>query len=295
MGRIALLILTNLAVVLVIGILVRVLGLDAALARKGLNPGPLLIYSAVVGFTGSFVSLLISKLMARMATGAEIISAPRNDTEVWLFQTVERLAKQAGISMPEIAIYDSPDVNAFATGPTRNNAMVAVSTGLLHSMGRAEVEAVLAHEIGHVANGDMITMTLVQGVLNTFVIFLSRVIGYAVDKLILRNDDRRGYGIGYTLTVIFSQLVLGILATILVSWYSRRREYRADAASASLNGKAPMIAALRRLQASHDEAAMLPDSLRAFGIRGGGGGFLGLFRSHPPLADRIAALESLPG
>ncbi len=289
-SRIGLLILTNLAVVIVIGILMRVLGLDVALAGKGLQPMALLAYSMIAGFSGAFISLLLSKFMAKWTTGAKVIESPRDETEAWLFATVERLARGAQINRPEIAIYDSEDMNAFATGAFRNSALVAVSTGLLRGMSREAVEGVLAHEIAHVANGDMITMTLVQGVLNTFVIFLSRVVGYAVDKLVLRNDDRRGPGIGYTITVILSQIVLGILASLIASWYSRRREFRADAGSAKLNGKGPMIAALRRLQAEHDPPA-LPESMRAFGIHGGGGGLSALFRSHPALEDRIAALE----
>ena len=292
-SRIGLLILTNLAVVIVIGILMRVLGLDVALVGKGLQPMALLAYSMIAGFSGAFISLLLSKFMAKWTTGAKVIESPRDETEAWLFATVERLARGAQISRPEIAIYDSEDMNAFATGAFRNSALVAVSTGLLRGISREAVEGVLAHEIAHVANGDMITMTLVQGVLNTFVIFLSRVVGYAVDKLVLRNDDRRGPGIGYTITVILSQIVLGILASLIASWYSRRREFRADAGSAQLLGrKQPMINALARLGGL--DPGEMPKAMQAMGISSRPSGLMALFSTHPPMEERIARLRQIP-
>jgi heat shock protein HtpX len=233
---------------------------------------------------------LASKWIAKWTTGAHVITRPQSDAEVWLLRTVQDHAKRAGIAMPEVAIYDSPDMNAFATGPSRNNSLVAVSTGLLHGMRREEVEAVIAHEVSHVANGDMVTLMMLQGVVNTFVIFASRVIGDIVDKTVFRTE--RGRGPAYFITTIVAELVLGILATMLVLWFSRWREFRADAGSASLVGAPKMIAALRRLQGS--EPAHLPDSIRAFGIRNGqGGGLTKLFRTHPPLEERIARLQAL--
>lgn len=288
--RIALFLATNLAVILVLSVVLRLLGVDQILDESGsdLNYQSLLILSLVIGFGGSFISLAISKWMAKRSTGAQVITQPRNEVESWLLNVVERQARQAGIEMPEVAIYPAPDMNAFATGARRNAALVAVSTGLLQSMPRDEIEAVLAHEISHVANGDMITLTLIQGVVNTFVIFLSRVVGHFVDRVILKNES--GHGIGYFVSVIAAQIVLGILASTIVMWVSRKREFRADAGSASLNGNQPMIRALERL--GRGRPAELPESLAAFGISGGRKtGIKKLFMSHPPIADRIAALQ----
>ena len=289
--RVALFIATNLAVLLVLSIVLKLLGVDSLLdeSQSGLNYEALLIFSAVIGFGGSFISLAISKWMAKRSTGAQVITQPRNDVEAWLLSTVARQAQQAGIDTPEVAIYDAPDMNAFATGARRNSALVAVSTGLLRGMPRDEVEAVLAHEVAHVANGDMVTLTLVQGVVNTFVIFLSRVIGHIVDRVVLKNE--RGYGIGYYASSIVAQLVLGILASMIVMWVSRQREFRADAGSAKLNGRTPMINALARLEGG--SPAQLPESLAAFGISGGKPGLMRLFMSHPPIPERIAALQRI--
>jgi heat shock protein HtpX len=291
--RVVLFLATNLAVVLVLSIVLRLLGVDRVLDESGTgsNYEALLILSLVIGFGGSFISLAMSKWMAKRSTGARVIESPGNEAESWLMATVQRQAQAAGIEMPEVAIYDAPDMNAFATGARRNSALVAVSTGLLRGMKKDEVEAVLAHEISHVANGDMVTLTLVQGVVNTFVIFLSRVVGHFVDRVILKNE--RGYGIGYFLSVIAAQLVLGILASIIVMWVSRQREFRADAGSAKLNGRQPMINALARLE-DGAAAAQLPESLEAFGISGRrASGFKALLMSHPPIPDRIAALQQL--
>ena len=287
--RVALFIATNLAVVLVLSVVLRLLGVDTVLDERGagLNYEALLILSLVIGFGGSFISLAMSKWMAKRSTGAVVISQPRNEAESWLTATVQRLARQAGIEMPEVAVYQSPDMNAFATGARRNSALVAVSTGLLQGMPRDEIEAVLAHEISHVANGDMVTLTLVQGVVNTFVIFVSRVVGHFVDRVLLKNE--RGYGIGYFGAVIVAQLVLGILASIIVMWVSRQREFRADAGSAKLNGREPMIRALSRLE--RGVPGQLPEALQAFGISGGRQKMLHLFMSHPPIPERIEALR----
>ncbi len=291
--RIALFLATNLAVILVLSIVLRLLGVDRILdeAGTGLNYEALLIMSAVIGFGGSFISLALSKWMAKRATGARVITNPADSTESWLLNTVQRLAQNAGIDVPEVAVYDAPDMNAFATGARRNNALVAVSSGLLRGMKQDEVEAVLAHEISHVANGDMVTLTLIQGVVNTFVIFLSRIVGHIIDRVVLKND--RGYGIGYFLSVLVAQVLLGILASIIVMWVSRHREFRADAGSASLVGKQPMINALARLDRS--QPAALPQALQAFGISGkrAGSGLTRLFLSHPPIAERISALQAL--
>lgn len=289
--RIVLFVLTNIAVLLVLGVVLRVLGLDRILDEQGagLDYRALLIYSAVIGFTGALISLAMSKWIALHFTGAKVIERPRNETEEWLLATVRRLAQQSGIGMPDVAIYDSGDPNAFATGARRNKALVAVSTGLMRLMDRSEVEAVLAHEVAHVANGDMVTLTLIQGVVNTFVVFLSRVVGYVVDRTVFRTE--RGHGPGFWITAIVAQIVLGILASIIVMWFSRRRELRADDGSARLNGAEPMVRALQRLQVAHGPA-QLPDSIRAFGIRGGSqGGLARLFMSHPPLEERIARLQ----
>ena len=290
--RVALFIATNLAVVLVLSIVLRLLGVDRILDESGagIDYEALLILSVVFGFGGSFISLAISKWMAKRATGARVITNPANSTESWLVGTVQRLAQQSGIGMPEVAIYDAPDMNAFATGARRNSALVAVSSGLLQGMSKDEIEAVLAHEISHVANGDMVTLTLVQGVVNTFVIFLSRIVGHVVDRVVLKNEQ--GYGIGYFVSVIAAQLVLGILASVIVMWVSRHREFRADAGSARLNGKQPMIKALARLD--QRDPAQLPESMEAFGISGRHGrGLKRLFMSHPPIPERIAALNRL--
>ena len=288
--RIALFLATNLAVILVLSIVLRLLGVDSVLDERGvgIDYNALLILSLVIGFGGSFISLAMSKWLAKRSTGARVISQPANAAESWLVTTVQRQAQQAGIEMPEVAVYDSPDMNAFATGMRRNSALVAVSTGLLRGMKQDEVEAVLAHEISHVANGDMVTLALVQGVVNTFVIFLSRIVGHFVDRVILRNEQ--GYGIGYFAAVIVAQLVLGILASTIVMWVSRHREFRADAGSAKLNGRQPMIAALARLE--RNVPSQLPEAMQAFGISGGGKrSFSRLFMSHPPIAERIEALR----
>ena len=292
MKRILLFVMTNIAVLLVLSIsaniLLNVLGIQQL--PGGLNLQALLIFAAVIGFGGSFISLAMSKWMAKMATGATVIAQPRNSTEQWLVETVRHHARQAGIGMPEVAVYDSPDLNAFATGMSRNSAMVAVSTGLLQAMDKDEAEAVLGHEITHVSNGDMVTLALIQGVLNTFVIVLSRVVGYVVDRVILKND-RDSVGIGFFVSSIVAQILLGVLASMIVMWFSRQREFRADAGGARLAGRDKMIAALERLKAAH-EPAPLPDQMAAFGISGTrDGGFMRLFMSHPPLDERIAALK----
>ncbi len=289
--RIALFIATNLAVIVVLSVVLRLLGVDRILDESGtgLNYEALLVLSLVIGFGGSFISLAMSKFIAKHTTGAKVIEQPRNAAETWLVSTVERQARQAGIETPEVAIYDSPDMNAFATGMRRNNALVAVSTGLLTNMPKEEVEAVLAHEVAHVANGDMVTLALVQGVVNTFVIFLSRIVGHIIDRVVLRNEQ--GHGIGYFVSVIVAQIVLGILASTIVMWVSRQREFRADAGSAELNGREPMIKALARLE--RGMPAQLPESLEAFGISGGKReGIRRLFMSHPPIPERIEALRA---
>jgi len=291
MKRILLFVATNIAVLFVLSIsasiLLRVLGIQEM--PGGLNLQALVIFAAVIGFGGSFISLAMSKWMAKRATGATVIEQPRNSTEQWLIETVRRQAKQAGIGMPEVAVYEAPDVNAFATGMSRDSALVAVSTGLLNSMDKDEAEAVLGHEITHVSNGDMVTLALIQGVLNTFVIVLSRVVGYFVDRVILKNE--RGAGIGFFVSSMVAQIVLGILASMIVMWFSRQREFRADAGGAKLAGRDKMIAALNRLKAMH-EPAQLPDQMAAFGISGApAGGFKRLFMSHPPLDERITALQ----
>jgi heat shock protein HtpX len=284
MKRIFLLIATNFAVMLLLSVVVSLLGLDKTLAQNGIQYGPMLIMASIFGFGGAFISLLISKPMAKWSTGAQIIDGSEGSTQYWLVDTVKRLAQKAGIGMPEVAIYEG-EPNAFATGAFKNSALVAVSSGLLNGMSREEVEAVLGHEIGHVANGDMVTLTLIQGVLNTFVFFLSRVIGSIVDRAILKND--RGQGIGYFATVMISQIVLGFLASMIVAWFSRQREFRADAASAGLLGSPnPMVAALKRLGGM--QPGELPKAMQSFGIAGGLGS---LFATHPPIEERIAALQ----
>lgn len=293
MKRVLLLVATNVAIVVLLSITARVLGLDRYLEANGsLNLQSLLVFCAIFGFGGAFVSLAISKWMAKFSTGAQVITQPRNQAEAWLLDTVARQAQAAGIKMPEVAVYDSPELNAFATGPSRNNALVAVSTGLLHNMRPDEVEAVLAHEVSHVANGDMVTLTLIQGVVNTFVVFLSRIVGYVVDSFLRRNDEESsGPGIGYLVTSMICEVVFGVLASIIVAWFSRQREFRADAGAASLMGSAvPMQNALRRLGNLHTEP--LPQNMAASGIAGSKGGVMALFATHPPLEERIAALAN---
>lgn len=288
MKRVLLFVVTNLAVMLVLGIAASVLGVNRFLTANGLNLGMLLGFAALMGFGGAIISLLMSKPMAKWTTGAQIINDSPDPTHRWIVGTVQQFAQKAGIGMPEVAIYDG-EPNAFATGAFKNSALVAVSTGLLHSMNREEVEAVIGHEVAHVANGDMVTMTLIQGVMNTFVVFLSRVIGYFVDKVILKND-RDGVGIGYYVTTIVLDIVLGVLAAIIVAWFSRQREFRADAGAAQLMGrKQPMINALARLGGMDPGA--LPQSVQTMGIAGKPSGLMALFSSHPPIEERIRALQ----
>lgn len=295
MNRIFLFLLTNVAILAVFSVVLSVLAsfgvnLNWHTGGTAIDYQALLIFSAVLGFVGAFVSLALSKWMAKRSTGARVIESPANAEEQWLVDTVARQAKSAGIGMPEVAIFNSPTMNAFATGARRNHSLVAVSSGLLKQMQREEVEAVLAHEVSHVANGDMITLALVQGVINTFVIFLSRIIGHVVDRVLLKN--RSGHGIGYWISVMIAQIVLSILASIIVMWFSRRREFRADAGGAKLAGSANMIAALRRLQRGNETEA-LPEQMAAYGISGNrSGGLKRLFMTHPPLEERIKALEN---
>jgi len=290
MKRIALFVLTNLAIVVMLGVVTSVLGVDRYLTARGLDVGMLLAFSAVIGFGGAFFSLLISKPIAKWTTGARVIQQPSNAMESWLIETVRHHAQKAGLAMPEVAIYEG-EPNAFATGAFRNHALVAVSTGLLQSMSKDEVEAVLGHEVTHVANGDMVTMTLLQGVLNTFVVFLSRMLAYVIDRMILRNEDEAP-GIGYFVASIVLNIVFGLLAGIVVAWFSRRREFRADAGSAQILGSGrPMISALQRLGGL--EPGELPQQLGAMGIAGAGGGLGALFASHPPIEARIAALKAI--
>ena len=291
MKRIVLFAATNIAILVVFSIVLKLFGVDRFLEEQGtgISYNGLLIFAAALGMGGSFISLAMSKWTAKRFSGAQVIETPRNATEQWLLQAVQHQAQQAGIGMPEVAIFNSPDVNAFATGMSRNNALVAVSSGLLNSMRREEAEAVLGHEVSHVANGDMITLALIQGVVNTFVIFLSRVIGHVVDRAVFKVE--RGHGPAFFFTVIISQMVLGILASMIVFWFSRQREFRADAGGAQLAGRSNMIAALQRLKAT---VAMphLPDQLAAFGINGNlGQGLKRLFMTHPPLDERIARLQ----
>ena len=291
MKRIFLFILTNLAVVFVINITLRLLGVDRWMDQSGgINFNALLVLSAVIGFAGSLVSLAMSKWSAKRMVGAQTIDNTIDPTERWLVETVRKHAQAAGIGMPEVAIYDAPDVNAFATGWNRNDALVAVSTGLLRNMSKDEIEAVLGHEISHVANGDMVTLALIQGVVNTFVIFFAKLFGFFVDRVLLKNDERNGPGIGAFVAEIAAQLVLGVLASIIVMWFSRRREFRADAGGASLAGRGKMIAALERLKINHEQAT-LPEKIAAFGISGGHG-MMRLLMTHPPLEERIAVLRN---
>ncbi len=292
MMRIALFLATNAAILVLISIVFQLFGFEGILAENGvdLNLQALLVMSAVIGFGGSFISLAMSKFLAKRSMGVKIIEQPANSTEQWLFSTVQRQAQQAGIGMPEVGIFDAAEPNAFATGMSRNNALVAVSTGLLRNMSSDEVEAVLGHEITHVSNGDMVTMGLIQGVVNTFVIFLSRVIGHVVDRVVFKTE--RGYGPAYFVVSIVAQIFLSVLASMIVMWFSRRREFRADTGGASLAGRGKMIGALQALQRQH-EPHDLPGEFAAFGISGGlGSGIKKLFMSHPPLEQRIAALQS---
>lgn len=288
MKRIALFVLTNLAIVAVLGVVASLLGVNRYLTANGLNLGFLLGFALIIGFGGAFISLLMSKPIAKWSAGVQLITAPRSAEERWLLDTVRRFADQAGIGMPEVGVFEG-EPNAFATGAFRNSALVAVSTGLLRSMSREEVEAVLGHEVAHIANGDMVTMTLIQGVMNTFVVFLSRVISYAIDSFLRRDDDEHsGPGMGYFVTTIVLDILLGFLASMVVAWFSRQREFRADAGAAQLMGdRQPMISALARLGGMHP--AELPKSVAAMGINGGIGK---LFSTHPPIEERIAALQA---
>jgi heat shock protein HtpX len=289
MKRIILFLATNMAIVLVLSVTMRLLGVEPYLTANGLNLTSLLIFAAVMGFGGSFISLAISKWMVKRSMGVHVIESPSNSTEFWLVQTVGAYAERAGIKMPEVGIYDSPDVNAFATGMSKNSSLIAVSTGLLHQLTREEAEAVLGHEVAHAANGDMVTLALIQGVVNTFVMFFSRVIGHLVDKLIFKTE--RGQGPAFFVTMFIAELVLGFLASTIVMWFSRQREFRADTGGANLAGRHNMIAALERLNSLHPQP--LPDRMAAMGIAGGGGGGLKrLFMTHPPLEERIAALKA---
>lgn len=288
MRRVLLFLITNLAILVVLGTVLKILGVEPYLSQQGINYESLLIFAAVFGMGGAFVSLALSKWMAKRLTGAEVLTSPGSETEAWLVHTVSEIAGASGIGMPEVAIYRAEDMNAFATGMRRNNSLVAVSSGLLQRMDREEVRAVLAHEVSHIANGDMVTLALIQGVVNTFVIFFSRVIGYAVDRAVFKTE--RGRGIGYWVTTIVAEIVLAILASIIVFWFSRKREYRADSGAAGIVGKRPMIDALRSLKASLQKAH-LPDEMAAFGISGTKKrGLAALFATHPDLDDRIRAL-----
>lgn len=286
MKRIFLFLATNIAIVLVLSITMRILGVEPYLNANGLNLTSLLIFAAIFGFGGSFISLAISKWMAKTSMGVQVITEPSTPQERWLVETVARYAQEAHIGMPEVGVFQSPDPNAFATGMNKNNALVAVSTGLLQNMTKAEAEAVLGHEVAHIANGDMVTMGLIQGVVNTFVIFFARIIGNFVDRVVFKNEE--GHGPAFFIASIVAELVLGILASIIVMWFSRQREFRADHGGAYLAGRHNMIAALQRLQSLHPQP--LPESMAAFGIAGGGG-LSKLLMSHPPLEERIARLQ----
>ncbi|CAN6135109.1 HtpX Zn-dependent protease with chaperone function [Methylophilaceae bacterium] len=290
MKRIVYFLVTNLAIVLVLSITMRLLGVEPYLNANGLDLGNLLAFAAIMGFGGAFISLAMSKWSAKRMSGAVVILEPQTLTEIWLMKTVRVQADIAGIKMPEVAVFDSPEVNAFATGMTKNSALVAVSSGLLNAMSKDEAEAVLAHEVSHIANGDMVTLTLIQGVVNTFVMFFSRVIGYTVDKVIFKTE--KGTGPAFFITMIIAELLLGVLATMVVMWFSRQREFRADAGAARLSSAKKMIAALQRLQAVH-EPSVLPKQMVASGIAGGQANWTSLFASHPSLSARIAALGAL--
>jgi heat shock protein HtpX len=287
MKRIVLFVLTNLAVMVVLGIAVNVFGLNRFMSANGIDLGGLLVFSLVIGFAGAIISLLMSKTMAKASTGAQVINDSNDPTHAWLVETVRRFAEKSGLQMPEVAIYDGPP-NAFATGAFKNSALVAVSTGLLQSMTREEVEAVVGHEVAHVANGDMVTMTLIQGVMNTFVVFISRVVGFFVDRVILRNE--RGVGPGYFVTTIVMDILLGFVAAIIVAWFSRQREFRADAGAAQLMGRRqPMINALARLGGL--DPGEMPKTMQSLGISSRPSGIMALFSSHPPMEERIARLQ----
>jgi heat shock protein HtpX len=291
MKRVLLFVLTNFAILIVASVTLRLLGVEPWLNAQGINFNSLLIFGAAIGFGGAFLSLALSKWMAKRAMGVQVIATPKTEREMWLVETVRRQAQQAGIGMPEVGIFDSPAPNAFATGARRNAALVAVSSGLLERMGRQEVEAVLGHEVSHVANGDMVTLTLIQGVVNTFVFVASRVIGNIVDKVVFRNE--RGHGPAFWITTMVAELVLAFLATMIVMWFSRHREFRADGGGARLAGRMSMVGALEALKRAHTEP--LPDKMAAFGIAGGiGQGLKKLFMSHPPIEERIAALMAAP-
>ncbi len=293
MKRVLLFIGTNLAIIFVLSIVLSLLGVGTLLDEQGvgLDMTNLLIFAAVFGFGGAFISLAMSKFVAKRMTGAKVITSPSNEAEAWLMQTVKQQAEIAGIGMPEVAIYDSPEVNAFATGMRRNSALVAVSTGLLRSMTRDEAEAVMAHEVSHVANGDMVTLALIQGVVNTFVIVLSRVVGHFVDRVVFKTE--RGHGPAFYITSIVAQIVFGILASVIVFWFSRQREFRADAGAARLSGREKMIAALEKLKRNTGQA-QLPEQIQAFGISGKKAqGIKRLFMTHPPLEERIEALKRM--
>ena len=288
MKRIFLFLATNMAIVLVLSVTMRLLGVEPYLNANGLNLGSLLIFAAVMGFGGSFISLAISKWSAKKAMGVQVIEAPSTSTEFWLVETVRKYSAEAGIKMPEVGIFDTPEVNAFATGMTKNSSLVAVSSGLLRQMSKSEAEAVIGHEVAHIANGDMVTLALIQGVVNTFVMFLSRVIGHVVDRVVFKTEN--GHGPAFFVTMIVAELVLGVLASIIVMYFSRQREFLADRGGADLAGRSNMIAALQRLNSLHP--APLPEKLAAFGISGGGaGGIKRLFMTHPPLEERIEALR----
>ena len=295
MKRIIYFLATNMAIVLVLSVTMRLLGVQPYLTANGLDLGNLLVFAAIMGFGGAFISLAISKWSAKRMSGAVVITEAKTQTEIWLLKTVQQQADEAGIKMPEVAVFDSAEVNAFATGMTKNSALVAVSSGLLNNMSKDEAEAVLAHEVSHIANGDMVTLTLIQGVVNTFVMFLSRVIGYLVDKLIFKTE--RGTGPAFFVSMIVAELILGVLASIIVMWFSRQREFRADAGGAKLAGRQKMIGALQRLQAESlkvvDAPSALPKQMAALAISGGAGGFKSLFATHPSLESRIAALQQL--
>lgn len=292
MKRVFLFLATNLAIVLVLSVSMRLLGIEPYLNANGLNLSALLIFAAVFGFGGSLISLAISKWSAKTAMGVRVIETPATSTEFWLFETVHKYSRQVGIRMPEVGIYESPDVNAFATGMSKNSSLIAVSTGLLRQMNRAEVEAVIGHEVSHAANGDMVTLALIQGVINTFVMFLSRVVGHFVDRVVFKTE--RGQGPAFYVTMIVAELVLGILASLIVMYFSRRREFSADQGGASLAGRKNMIAALEYLNSLHPQP--LPEKMAAFGITGGvGGGLKRLFMTHPPLTERIEALRRQRG
>ena len=295
MKRIALFLLTNLAVIALASITLNILGVGSYLSGSGLNLGALLAFCAVFGFAGSFVSLLMSKTMAKMGTGTQIIERPTSAREQWLVETVQELSQKAGIGMPEVGIFPSPEANAFATGWNKNSALVAVSEGLLDRFSPAEARAVIGHEIGHVANGDMVTLTLIQGVVNTFVMFFARIIGYAVDSFLRRDEEGEGgVGIGFYITSFIAEIILGFLASAIVMWFSRQREFRADHAGAELAGRGDMIAALERLRAEYEAPSVMPATMTAFGIRSGvRSGLAAMFTSHPPLEKRIEALRAM--